>query len=397
MSTKKKTWVVVVIAAFLSWVGINKIIQITKDYSAHQQAISDVQGIINENSNIKSIPNLDLLKSRQTKIQQTIETLKLVPNLPGYPYQNAQNQISQLTQLLTNIEPKIQIEEEASSNLQLALRLDDEAAKIVKDKSYSNNWQEAKSKWQQAINLLQKIPAGTSVFDAANQGILACQRNLDDVGKVIGGEEKSLHNFSAAVELAQKAASLIKDSTSITLPDLLNAKSQWQQAINLLANVSSVTNLSLKAQSQLSNYRHNYLQVSNAIDEIKKCIAQKISSESLCTSSVSLDISPPETLTALLEDIKKEEDAKNKQIASSDGSTSDTSSEDTSDDSSSDYSSDYNGGSGGYGSGYSSHSGGVSVHGYTRSNGTHVSGYTRSAPSSRVSGFGSFRSGGSSS
>ena len=155
----------------------------------------------------------------------------------------------------------------------------------------------------------------------------------------------------------------------------------------------------MKAQSQLSNYRHNYLQVSNAIDEIKKCTSQNLSSESSCTSSVSLDISPPETLTALLEDIGKEEDAENKQIASSDSSsTSDTSSEDTSDgSSSSDYSGDYNGDSGGYGSGYSSHSGSVYVHGYTRSNGTHVSGYTRSAPSSRVSGFGSFRSGGSSS
>ena len=391
MSEKKRTWVAIFVAALLSWFGVSKILGITKDYSAHQQAIADVPKIINENNNINILPNLDALKLNTTKIHQAIEKLKIVPNLPGYPYQNAQNKIPELNQLLAKFESKLKVEEEASLNLQAAIKLDKEAAILVKDKSYSNNWQEAKSKWQQSISILEKIPNGTYSSDTAKQGILAVKRNFDDVGKVIGGEEKSLQDFSNAVELAQKAASFTKDTTSITLPDLLNAKLQWQQAINLLANVSSATNLSLKAQSQLSNYRNNYRQVSNAIDEIKKCTSQNLSSESSCTNSASLDISPPETLTALLEDIKKEEDAKNNEIASADSPTSGT--ENTSDEESNSNDSGYSG----YSGGYNSRPGSVYVHGYTRSNGTHVSSYTRSAPGSRVSGFGSFRSGGSSS
>ncbi|MBA3924683.1 MAG: hypothetical protein H0X31_24470, partial [Nostocaceae cyanobacterium] len=42
---------------------------------------------------------------------------------------------------------KVKFEEEASLSLQAAIKLDNEAAILVKDKSYSNNWQEAKSKW----------------------------------------------------------------------------------------------------------------------------------------------------------------------------------------------------------------------------------------------------------
>ncbi|MBD2564524.1 MULTISPECIES: hypothetical protein [Nostoc] len=393
MSGKKKPWLPIVIAAVLSWFGVSKILQITKDYSAHQQAITDVQAIVNENSNINSIPNLDALKANQTKIQQTIEQLKIVPNLPGYPYQNAQNQISQLNQLLAKLDSKIQVEEAAFNNLQAALKLDEEAAILVQEKAYSNNWQEAKGKWQQAISILEKIPTATYVSDTAKLGILSVKRNFNDVDKVITSEQKSLQNFSSAVELAQKATNLTKDTTLITLPELLNAKLQWQQAINLLANVSSATNLSLKAQSQLSIYRNNYRQVSNAIDEIKKCLTQKTSFESECTANISLYISPPETLTALLEDIKKEEDANN-QIASSEFNSTSGTSSDTSDESSS---SNYSGYSGGYSSGYRSHSGSVSVNGYTRRDGTYVNSHTRSAPGSRVSGFGSFRSGGASS
>ncbi|WP_066425129.1 hypothetical protein [Anabaena sp. 4-3] len=393
MSRKNKPWLAIVIASLLSWFGVSKILQITKEYSAHQQAITDIQGIINENSNINSIPNLDALKSNRTKIQQSIEKLKLVPNIPGSPYQNAQKQILQLNQLLVQLDSKIQVEEEASTNLQAAIQLDNEAATLVKGKSYSHKWLEAKNKWQQAISILEKIPAGTYVSDTAKLGILSVKRNFDDVSKVVASEDKLLQNFSSAVELAQQAANLTKDSTSITLPDLLTAKSQWQQAINLLGNISSETQLFFKAQSQLSNYRNNYRQVSNAIDEIQKCTLQQTILESECTASLSLDISPPETLTALLEDVEQEEDANNEIASSQEDSTSETSS-DTSDDSSS---SDYSGYSSDYSRGYSTRLGSVYVSGYTRSDGTYVRSHTRSSPGSRVSGFGSFRYGGASS
>lgn len=316
MNVKKKTWIVLVIAAMFSWAGIDKIIQISKDYSAHSLAIADVQGIVNQSSNINSFSNLDALKSSQTKIQVSIKKLKEIPNLPGYPYQNAQNKISLLNEVLVKIESKVKVEEEALNNLQAAQRLDNEAALLVKDKSYSNSWQEAKNKWQQAINLLEKISTETYVSETTKQGISAIKHNLDDVGKVITGEEKSLQDFTTAVELAQKAITLTKDVTNLTLPDLLIAKSQWQQAINLLASISSTTELSFKIQSQLNIYRTNYREVGNAIDEIKKCTSQNTRSESACTAIVSLKMTEPETLIALLKDIK-EQDTNNNQIQAS--------------------------------------------------------------------------------
>lgn len=390
---KKKNWIVIAIFVILGWFGVSKIIEIASSYSAHQKTLAEVKTLASTNTDINNIPNLESLKSTKTTIEQSITKLKEVPNLPGYPYQDAQNQISQLNNILAKLDSKIKTEDEALSNLQTAQRLDAEAARLVQSKTYSTSWQEAKSKWEQAISLLKKIPTGTFVSDTAKSGITAVERNFNDVGQFITGEEKSLKNFTTAVETAHKAFSLTKDTTSITLPDLLNAKSQWQQAINLLTQVGADSHVSTKLQSQLGAYRNNYREVSKAIDDIKKCTSQNTSSEISCTDSISLTgITEPQTLTALLP--PPPEEPVDTQVASAPDYSSTT----ESDNSSSTYSS--TGSSSYYSSpsysGYRSYSGSrVFVRSYTKSDGTHVGSHYRSSPGSRSSGFGSFRSGGS--
>ncbi|BDA71828.1 hypothetical protein CAL7716_059940 [Calothrix sp. PCC 7716] len=283
---KKKNWIAIAIFVILGWFGVSKIIEVASSYSAHQKMLAEVKTLASSNTDINNIPNLESLKSTKTTIEQSVTKLKEVPNVPGYPYQNAQNQISQLNNILAKLDSKIKIEDEALSNLQTAQRLDAEAARLVQSKTYSTSWQEAKSKWEQAISLLKKIPTGTFVSDTAKSGITAVERNFKDVGQYITGEEKSLHNFTNAVEAAQRAFYFTKDTINITLPDLLNAKLQWQQAINFAALVGTNSHLGTRVQSQLGAYRNNYREVSKAIDDIKKCTSQNTSSEISCTQSI---------------------------------------------------------------------------------------------------------------
>lgn len=302
MNTNKKTWIILVIVTMFSWAGINKIIHISKDYSAYSSAIADVPSIVNQSSNINNFSNLDALKSSQTKIQNTIKKLKEIPNFPGYPYQNAQNKIHLLDQLLVKNDSKVKDEEEAFNNLKTAQNLDNEASLLVKDKTYSNNWKKAKNKWQQAIDLLQKISADSYVSNTAKQGILTIKRNLDDIDKVITSEDKSIQQFSTAVQLAQKTITLTQDTTNITSSNLSIAKSQWQQAINLLTSVPSTSVIFSKAQSELTVYRNNYKEVSKSVD----CMSQYSWSDYTCTYNLS-DISKPGNLTALLQDVNEQD------------------------------------------------------------------------------------------
>ncbi|MFN6200715.1 MAG: hypothetical protein HEQ12_19875 [Aphanizomenon flos-aquae DEX188] len=176
MNKQIKTALLVVIAAFLSWIGISKLGKFTQEHSAQQ--------LVTETDNVNNNLDLDSLKSNKTKLQKAISRLEKIPSLPELPYQKAQKDLAELRPRLVNIESKLKIEEQSLASLQSALQLDDEATALVKNQSYSRkNWQESKNKWEQAINLLQNIPANTFVSDAAKQVLAACQSNFADVSK----------------------------------------------------------------------------------------------------------------------------------------------------------------------------------------------------------------------
>ncbi len=383
MNKQIKTWIFIGIASFLAWIGITKLGNITQESSVQQQALAQAEQLATETNNIKNL-DLNSLKINQNKIQKTIATLEKVPNLPGFSYQQAQKKLTELRSTLIAVESKLKIEEPASANLEVALKLDKEAAALVQNQSYNpESWQDAKNKWEQAINLLNNIPANTLVSGAAQKGLVACKRNYADVSQVIADQEKAFQDLNAAVEAAQKAAKLTANSP-YTLPDLLNAKLQWQSAINLLTNLPSGTIASTKIEPQLTEYRKNYRSVSDAIDKIEKCKTDNLSFESSCTDSIALDITAPTSLTS--QDSNNETSTSERsELASSNDSNGESET--------SDYNPNYTSSSSvgrynGFGSGS------VYVHPYIRSDGTRVSGYYRSSPGTRVSGFGSFRSGG---
>ncbi|ABA25003.1 hypothetical protein Ava_B0292 (plasmid) [Trichormus variabilis ATCC 29413] len=376
MNKRIKTWLFIAIASFLGWVGISRIGAITQGYSGQQEALAQAQNLVTT-SNINRL-DLDSLRINDAKVKQIIATLEKIPNLPGLPYQEAQKKLAQLRLFSIELESKLKIEEPASANLAEALKLDQEAAALVKGQYYrSESWQEAKDKWEKAINLLNQIPANTNVSDVVKKGLAACQRNYSDVAKVIAEEEKSFQNLKSAIEIAQKAAQLTANSP-YTLPDLINAKLQWQLAISLLSNLSPGSIAATKAESQIVEYRKNYRNISDAIDQIEKCKKNNLSFESSCTDSIALNITAPSN-EILADNDNQESTTEESDVASSNYPSSD--------DEPYSYPSSY--------SGFRSRS--VYVGSYTRRDGTRVSGHYRSSPGTRVSGFGSFRSGGSSS
>ncbi len=382
-----KTWIIIAIATVLGLLGISKLLKLQQESSAQQQALIQAQNLVAETENINNVADLNTLKGYHKKLQETISTLEKIPNLPGLPYLKAQRDLDELRPLSAKVESQLKTEEQASTSLDSALKLDQEAAKLVEAPYSPENWQQAQDKWEQAITILQKISSNTFIADAVKKGLIACQRNYANITQQLAKEDNAFQNLDSAIDMAEKAAQLTANHP-YTMPDLINAKVQWQTAINLLTNIPSGSTASQEIASQLVAYRKNYINVSDAIDQIRKCMINNSSLESSCTDNVVLNITAPDT-TAFNDDSASEN---SQATVPTDENNADSNSNTriTKFRTRNIYVNPYSRNITSSGL----NNGSVSVRSYTRSNGTHVQGYSRSSPGSRVGGLGSSRSGG---
>lgn len=295
---KIKTWLAVPIVALLGWTALTNSTNFTKYYSVQQQTLAKLQPLVTEAGNYNNISDINSLQATQTKLKQTTSTLDKVPNLPGFAYQQAQNALAQLRPLLSKVEEKLKTEEQASDNLESARNLNKEAIKLIQKKPYLvEDWQQAKSKWQQAIDLLENIPSGTFISAQVKDGLATCRLGHTAVVEQLTNESKAFQRIQSATEVAQKAAGITTDSP-YSVKDLLSAQSQWQLAINLISSIPSRTSVSTEAEDQLIYYRNNFLSVSNALNQIQQCMAQSSYTESICGYDVTVNIVTPPIATA---------------------------------------------------------------------------------------------------
>jgi hypothetical protein len=161
--------------------------------------------------------------------------------------QNTQLQSTSLTQ-----------EERAITNFKSAQKLGMEASSLVQNPPHSLQvWQQAKTKWHQAIILLDIIPNRTSVYERAKNKLLRYRINYNAINQRVLSEKKALDNLESAQKLAIEATLLIHNS-----PDSLSirqqAREKWQQAINLLEAIPQSTSVSIQAKEALPIYKANY-------------------------------------------------------------------------------------------------------------------------------------------
>lgn len=399
---KIKTWLAVPLVALLSWTALTNLVDFTKEHSVQQQALVKIKPLLAEAVNYNTL-DINSLNATQTKLKQTISTLEKIPNLPGFAYQQAQNNLAQLRPLLGTIESKLKTEEQASANLESARHLNTEAVKLV-IKPYSvEGWQQAKNKWQQALKLLESIPAGTFVSAQAKDGLATCRLGYTAVTEKITVENKAVKHLKSATEVAQKAVSMTTDSP-YQMKDLLNAQPQWQLATNLLSSIPSGTTVSTAAEEQFIYYRNNLQSINDALNQMKQCMAQSSYTEVSCGYDVAVNIVTPPIATASNSDSQDDSEPSsysdsNTEIDNSSLASSYNNSSDSSSSGSCDYSWQTDsaghscgnraasvrlggrlGGTGSYSS-ISSYSGRKSgstyVRGYTRSNGTYVRSHYR--------------------
>ncbi|MEH2208910.1 MAG: hypothetical protein V7K53_33525 [Nostoc sp.] len=146
----------------------------------------------------------------------------------------------------------------AIANFKSAQKLGMEAASLVQKPPHPLKlWQQAETKWYQAIILLDKIPAKTSVYNRAKKKLAYYQVNYKFISKRVLIEKKAVANLESAHKLATEANLFVQNSPHSQL-SRQQAQDKWQQAINLLEAIPESTSVSVQAKEMLSIYKTNY-------------------------------------------------------------------------------------------------------------------------------------------
>ncbi len=149
-------------------------------------------------------------------------------------------------------------ESTADTNFESALKLGLEASSLVKEPPHPLIvWQQAETKWEEAIDLLASIPEGTSVYTQANDRLALYQLNLRTINDRATSEKKATEDFQLAQKLGTEATFLLKSSPQ-SASNLKQAKDKLQQAINLLENIPRSTSVYQQAQAILPSYKTSY-------------------------------------------------------------------------------------------------------------------------------------------
>ncbi|MGA7935821.1 MAG: hypothetical protein WCA35_19880 [Kovacikia sp.] len=155
----------------------------------------------------------------------------------------------------------------ATDNFTAARQLAWEAAVMVQNPPHPVSiWQQAKSKWQQAIALLETAATETSSSATtasvqSREKLPVYRANYTAIDRRLTTEQAAAGNLQTAQELAWQAAVAVQNPPH-ALNVWQNASRQWQDAIDLLEKIPKSTFAFAKSQEKLVTYRNNYNTIS---------------------------------------------------------------------------------------------------------------------------------------
>ena len=174
-----------------------------------------------ETQNVGKTTDVNLLRSFDKRLKETIANLEKIPNFPGFGYQQARADLLTLRPSLVPVQQNLQ----AAESLATAQKLAMEAAVVVQKPPHPIEvWQQSQSKWQQAIALLEAIDSRTPVYNLAQNKLSNYRANRAVI--------------SQRVAIAQKAANFSNQgSLKVQKGDVPGAIANFTQALVLNPNI----------------------------------------------------------------------------------------------------------------------------------------------------------------
>jgi hypothetical protein len=247
-----------------------------------EQANQTIESII-----VDQLPeNMGEIKQSKIKIE---EALKLVTNIPNYPtsaYAQAQETKQIIEEKLKLIKEKEQRllaqEKEAKDGLILATKAANDAVKISENPPHSVAvWEQAKAKWEEAINHLKSAPTNASIAKEIEEKLESYQASLYIINQRIVDEKRAESSFNLALISASKAFSLTKNNPK-NIDIWKQSSDEWQGAISILKEVPGSTTFYKEAINKIPEYQKNLAAVNQKIKQRELAVKQhqqKVESE----------------------------------------------------------------------------------------------------------------------
>jgi stress response protein SCP2/Flp pilus assembly protein TadD len=174
-----------------------------------------------ETQNAAKATDVNLLRSLQQRLKETIANLDKIPNFPGFGYQQARADLLKLHPILVTVGQNL----EAAESLETAQKLAMEAAVVVQKPPHPMEvWHQSESKWQQAIALLEAIESRTPVYTLAQNKLSNYRANRAII--------------TQRVAIAQKATNFSNQgSLKVQKGDFQGAIANFTQALGLNPNI----------------------------------------------------------------------------------------------------------------------------------------------------------------
>ncbi|WP_019499276.1 hypothetical protein [Pseudanabaena sp. PCC 6802] len=129
------------------------------DKSAQEQKLAEAQAISAKTFDPNQLGKVEALQDAHAQLKKAVTLLGEIPNRPGSPYEQAQSELKALQPKLQAVEAKLNAEKPAIDKLENAKKLAMDASIIVQNPPHKADvWQNAQTKWQEALKLLESIP-----------------------------------------------------------------------------------------------------------------------------------------------------------------------------------------------------------------------------------------------
>jgi len=371
-----------VLGTLVCWFGIQGAIKVHSDHTSGEEqkkAQTDLSSAISLDAEAASLMKQSVKEFDPNAWKQMIEkwekSSQLLSGIPknSLVYDQAQKGLIVVNSSLSYAKQKLTLEEKAQADLNLAISLDAEAAKLAKqevDNLNADLWKQMVEKWSKSSQILAGIPKNSIVYAQAQKGLIVVNSSLSTAKQNLKNEEVSTSLFEKALSIDNSIFKDFDKSKKYTLVELLSLKKQGQEGLEALSGVYQSSSIAALALEMVDYYNQNIYQLDTAISKIQQCMKDNKNNSlgrgDYCNTSVDINSSnSPFSLTPTTSYVDSDsDDIYSEPIYLSNRSGTRL---------------------------YRSSS--TNVSSYIRKDGKYVKSYTRSTSGTKASGFGSSRSG----
>lgn len=224
--------------------------------SENEKILDSISVIMSEPNN-DNPPNMEALRTKIKDLETAISILQRIPPNTKELYQQAQTNLTKIQTRKENLSQLLETELKVQQDIDNAEVLAIEAVNIgAKPRNTAKDWNEAYSKWQEAIGILQRTPKSRFVSSQVEKNLANYRESASVAGTKISGEQQAIDLLNRAKSLAEQAVKIAQNPPHPTETWAI-AYGKWQEAVESLEKIPASTSVTAESKRLLNEYKKN--------------------------------------------------------------------------------------------------------------------------------------------